>query len=30
MTRAVTCTTREPRKGERDGVDYYFFSTAEF
>jgi guanylate kinase len=30
MTRAVTCTTREPRPGETDGVDYYFFSAAEF
>jgi guanylate kinase len=30
MVRAVTCTTREPRPGERDGVDYYFFSAAEF
>jgi guanylate kinase len=30
MTRAVTCTTRAPRKGERDGVDYHFFSAAEF
>jgi guanylate kinase len=30
MERAVTCTTREPRKGEKDGVDYYFFSAAEF
>jgi guanylate kinase len=30
MTRAVTCTTREPRPGEKDGVDYYFFSAAEF
>jgi guanylate kinase len=30
MVRAVTCTTREPRPGEKDGVDYYFFSTAEF
>jgi guanylate kinase len=30
MTRAVTCTTREPRTGEKDGVDYYFFSAAEF
>ena len=30
MTRAVTCTTREPRPGEKDGVDYYFFSPAEF
>ena len=30
MTRAITCTTRPPRKGERDGADYYFFSAAEF
>ena len=30
MTRAITCTTRAPRKGERDGVDYHFFSAAEF
>lgn len=30
MTRAVTCTTREPRRGERDGVDYYFFDAATF
>jgi guanylate kinase len=30
MVRAVTCTTREPRPGEKNGVDYYFFSAAEF
>ena len=30
MTRAVTCTTRPPRPGEQDGVDYYFFTAAEF
>jgi guanylate kinase len=30
MTRAVTCTTRAPRPGETDGVDYYFFAPAEF
>jgi guanylate kinase len=30
MTRAVTCTTRAPRPGEKDGVDYYFFDAAEF
>lgn len=30
LTRAITCTTREPRPGEKDGVDYYFFSAAEF
>jgi len=30
LARAVTCTTRAPRPGEKDGVDYYFFSPAEF
>ena len=30
MTRSITCTTREPRAGEKDGVDYHFFSAAEF
>jgi guanylate kinase len=30
MTRAITCTTREPRPGEKDRVDYYFFSAADF
>ena len=30
MTRAVTCTTRLPRKGEVDGVDYYFLDAASF
>jgi guanylate kinase len=30
MTRAITCTTREPRAGEQDGVDYHFFSAGEF
>ena len=30
MTRAVTCTTREPRPGETDGVDYYFLNAAAF
>lgn len=30
MTRAVTCTTREPRKGEKDGVDYYFLDATSF
>src|SRR5438034_8797025 len=30
MTRAVTCTTRPPRKGERDGVDYYFLDAESF
>jgi guanylate kinase len=30
MTRAITCTTREPRPGEKDGVDYYFLAAADF
>jgi len=30
MTRAITCTTREPRTGEQDGVDYHFFTAADF
>ncbi len=30
LTRAVTCTTRPPREGERDGVDYYFLDAATF
>jgi guanylate kinase len=30
MSRAVTCTTRAPRAGEREGVDYYFSETAAF
>ena len=27
---SVSCTTRPPRPGEQDGVDYYFLSRAEF
>ncbi|HEY5912915.1 MAG TPA: guanylate kinase [Verrucomicrobiae bacterium] len=30
MVRAVTCTTRPPRPGERDTVDYYFLDCASF
>jgi guanylate kinase len=30
MTRAVTCTTRPPRQGEVDGVDYYFLDAGSF
>jgi guanylate kinase len=30
MTRAVTCTTRAPREGEQDGVDYYFLDAISF
>ena len=30
MTRAVTCTTRDPRPGEKDGVDYYFLDAESF
>jgi guanylate kinase len=28
--RAITCTTRQPRDGEREGVDYYFLEPADF
>src|SRR5690242_11350033 len=30
MTRAITCTTRDPRPGEQDGVDYYFLDAGAF
>ncbi len=30
VTRVVTCTTRPPREGERDGVDYYFLDETTF
>ena len=30
MTRAVTCTTRPPREGEKNGVDYYFLDDGVF
>ena len=30
MTRAITCTTREPRPDEKDGEDYYFLDAASF
>jgi len=30
MTRVITCTTRQPRSGEKDGVDYHFLNATEF
>lgn len=30
IMRSVSVTTRNPRIGEKEGVDYYFFSTDEF
>jgi guanylate kinase len=30
MTRAITCTTRPPRKGECNGVDYHFLQAGDF
>ena len=30
MTRAITCTTRSPRPGETEGVDYHFLTEADF
>lgn len=30
LSRAITCTTREPRTGEEDGRDYYFLDAGSF
>ena len=30
LTKVVTCTTRKPREGEMDGVDYHFLSEEDF
>ena len=30
LTRAVTCTTRDARPGEEDGVHYYFLDAGSF
>jgi len=30
LTLSISCTTRKPRKGEIDGVSYYFFGKDEF
>jgi guanylate kinase len=30
LRRAVTCTTRPPRPGEREGIEYYFLSEESF
>ena len=30
LTMSVSATTRSPRPGERDGVDYFFLSQEEF
>ena len=30
LVASISCTTRKPRAGERDGVDYYFLSEDEF
>ncbi len=30
MTRAITCTTRAPRPGEKNDVDYYFLDPGDF
>ena len=30
MTRVITCTTRAPRPGEHDGVDYFFLDATQF
>jgi guanylate kinase len=30
LARAITCTTRTPRAGEKEGIDYYFMDAATF
>jgi len=30
FVRAISATTRKPREGEENGVDYYFFSKEDF
>ena len=30
LARAITCTTRAPRGGEKDGVDYHFLDPGDF
>lgn len=30
LVRAITCTTRPPRRGEKNGVDYYFLKAGDF
>ncbi|MCL6471608.1 MAG: guanylate kinase [Firmicutes bacterium] len=30
LTRSVSATTRRPRPGEKDGLDYYFMTEEEF
>jgi len=30
MARVITCTTRDPREGEKDGVDYHFLDAGSF
>ena len=30
LTYSVSCTTRQPRDGERDGVEYHFVTTQDF
>ncbi len=30
LSLSVSCTTRSPRAGERDGVDYFFLTKEEF
>ncbi len=30
ITRAITCTTRHPRPGEQDAIDYYFLDAGTF
>jgi len=30
IEKSISCTTRQPRAGEKDGVDYYFYTPDRF
>lgn len=30
LVRSISCTTREPRVGEKDGIDYHFVTKEQF
>ena len=30
LTYSISCTTRQPREGEHDGVEYHFITTRDF
>ena len=30
ISRVITCTTRSPRNGEKDGYDFHYLTDSEF